>query len=146
MLLYVPLCRRHRDLMLWLIFSGAKWKLNSKLLTVAKWLNDHDEKLTLDLEKNKCMLIGNDRKLESKVALTVSIFDHNVNNVNSFKCLGIFISSDFTWKNHVEYIAGKIDQTRIGLLNRIKHLLHFSASLHFCNSLVMPLFDFADLI
>ena len=70
--------------MLWLMFSGAKWKLNNKLLTVAKWLNDHDEKLTLDLEKNKCMLIGNDRKLESKVALTVSIFDHNVNNVNSF--------------------------------------------------------------
>ena len=70
--------------MLWLMFSAAKWKLNSKLLTVAKWLNDHDEKLTLDLEKNKCMLIGNDRKLESKVALTVSIFDHNVNNVNSF--------------------------------------------------------------
>ena len=92
----------------------------------------HHQKLTLDLEKNKCMLIGNDRKLESKVALTVSIFDHNVNNVNSFKCLGIFISSDFTWKNHVEQgIAGKIDQTRIGLLNRIKHLLHFSASLLF---------------
>ena len=132
MLLYVPLCRRHRDVMLWLIFSGAKWKLNSNLLTVAKWLNDHHQKLTLDLEKNKCMLIGNDRKLESKVALTKSIFNHNVNNVNSFKCLGIFISSDFAWKNHVEQgIAGKIDQTRIGLLNRIKHLLHFSASLLF---------------
>ena len=53
------------------------------------------------------------------MALTVSIFDHNVNNVNSFKYLGISISSDFTWTNHVEYIAGKINQ-RLGLLNRIK--------------------------
>ena len=33
----------------------------------------------------------------------------NVDNVNSFKYLGIFIS-DFTWTNHVEYIAGKINQ------------------------------------
>ena len=43
------------------------------------------------------MLVGSNRKLESKMALTVSIFDHNVNNVNSFKYLGIFMSSDFTW-------------------------------------------------
>ena len=80
-------------------------------LPLGKWLNHH--KLTLNLEKTKCVLIGSNRKLESKVALTVSIFDHNVNNVNSFKHLGIFISSDFTWTKHVEYIAGKINQ-RLG--------------------------------
>ena len=66
---------------------------------MAKWLNDH--KLTLNIEKTKCMLVGSNRKLESKVDLTVSIFDNIVNNVNSFKYLGIFISSDFTWTNHV---------------------------------------------
>ena len=93
-------------------------KLNRDLLAVAQWLNNH--KLTLNLEKTKCILVGSNRKLESKMALTVSIFDHNVNNVNSFKYLGIFISSDFTWTKHVEYIAGKINQ-RLGLLNRIKH-------------------------
>ena len=60
------------------------------------------------------MLIGSNRKLESKVALTVSIFDHNVNNVNTFKYLEIFISSDYTWTNH-EYIADKINQ-RLGLI------------------------------
>ena len=90
------------------------------------------------------MLVGSNRKLESKMALTVSIFDHNVNNVNSLKYLGIFIS-DFTWTNHVEYIAGKINQ-RLGLLNRIKHLLPFSARLLFYNSLVMPLFGYVDLV
>ena len=79
------------------------------------------------------------------MALTVSIFDHNVNNVNSFKYFGIFISSDFTGTKHVEYIAGKINQ-RLGLLNRIKHLLPFSARLLFYNSLVTPLFDHADLV
>ena len=66
-------------------------ELNRDLFAVAKWLNDHN------LEKTKCMLVGSNRKLESKMALTVSIFDHNVNNVNSFKYLGIFMSSDFTW-------------------------------------------------
>ena len=53
----------------------------------------------------------------------------------------MYITSDFTLKNHVEYIAGKLIK---GLaFNRIKHLLPFSAHLH---SLVMPLFDYADLV
>ena len=44
-------------------------KLNHDLLSVAKWLNVH--KLTLNLKKTKCMLIGSNRKLESKVTLTL---------------------------------------------------------------------------
>ena len=62
-------------------------KLNNDLLGVAKWLHDH--KLTLNLDKTKCMLIGGNRKRESKVDLTVSILDHSISNVRSFKYLGI---------------------------------------------------------
>ena len=47
-------------------------KLNNDLLGVAKWLHDH--KLTLNLDKTKCMLIGSNRKRESKVDLTVFFF------------------------------------------------------------------------
>ena len=47
---------------------------------MAKWLNDH--KLTLNLEKTKCMLIGSNKKLQRKIALTVSIFDHCISNGN----------------------------------------------------------------
>ena len=105
-------------------FQELTDELNQDLLAVAKWLNEH--KLTLNLDKTKCMLIGSDRKLESNVALTVSIFDHCVDDVTCFKYLGILISSDFTWTNHVEYMAGRIHQ-RLGLLRRIKHLLSFTA-------------------
>ena len=44
------------------------------------------------------------RKIERRVALTVSIFDHYVNNVSCFKYLGILVSSDFTWTDHVDHI------------------------------------------
>ena len=93
-------------------------KLNNDLLGVAKWLHDH--KLTLNLDKPKCMLIGSNRKRDSKVALTVSILDHSISIVRSFKYLGIHISSDFTWTDHIEHLTGKINQ-RLGLLKRIKH-------------------------
>ena len=120
-------------------------KLNRDLFVrsaaVAKWLNDH--KLTLNLEKTKCMLIGINGKLESKVALTVSIFEHTVNNNNSFENRGIFILLILHGQIMLNtYIAGQINQ-RLGLLKRIKP---FSTRLLFCNSLVIPLFDYADLV
>ena len=59
--------------------------LDRDLLAIAKWLNNH--KLTLNLEKTKCMLVGSNMKLERKMAVIVSIFDHNVNNVNTSNTL-----------------------------------------------------------
>ena len=59
--------------------------LDCDLLAIAKWLNNH--KLTLNLEKTKCMLVGSNMKLERKMAVIVSIFDHNVNNVNTSNTL-----------------------------------------------------------
>ena len=61
------------------------------------------------------------------------------------KYLDIHISSDFTWTDHIEHLTGKINQ-RLGLLKRIKHLLPFRARLLFYKSLVMPLFEYADLV
>lgn len=55
--------------------------------TVAKWLNE----LTLSSEKSKCMLMGSNRQLENKVPLTVPIQDQGVDNVCSFRFLGIFM-------------------------------------------------------
>ena len=80
----------------------------------------------------------------SHLNFTVSILDHSISNVRSFKYLGIHISSDFTWTDHIEHLTGKINQ-RLGLLKRIKHLLPFRARLLFYKSLVMPLFEYADL-
>ena len=51
----------------------------------------------------------------------------------------------FTLAFYVEYMAGKINQ-RLGLLRRIKHLLAFRARILFYKSLVMPLFEYADLV
>ena len=76
------------------------------------------------------MKVNFQRKRESKVDLTVSILDHRISNVRSFKYLGIHISSDFTWTDHIEHLTGKVSQ-RLGLLKRIKHLLPFRARLLF---------------
>ena len=50
-----------------------------------------------------------------------------------------------TQSDHAEYVISKVNQ-RLGLLRRVKHLLPFTARLLFYNSLVLPIFDYGDLV
>jgi hypothetical protein len=54
-------------------------------------------------------------------------------------------NANFTWSEHIDRISAKVNQ-RLGLLRRIKHLLPFNARILFNNSLVLPIFDYADVI
>ena len=118
-------------------------KLNEDLLRVANWLREN--KLTLNLDKTKSMIIGSNRKLGNVSSLSLSIFDTDINTVSSFKYLGVMLSTNFTWTDHIEYISSKINKN-LGLLRRIKHLLPHQARLLFYNSLVLPIFDYVDLV
>ena len=118
-------------------------KLNEDLYNVALWLKAN--KLTLNISKTKSMLIGSNKKLANVSSLSLSIFDCDLDSVNKFKYLGIMLASDFTLSDHVEYFFSKVNQ-RLGLLRRIKHLLPFTARLLFYNSLVLPVFDYGDLV
>ena len=118
-------------------------ELNDDLLKVAQWL--HGNKLTLNLTKMKSMIIGSNRKLVGISSVSLSIFDTNINSVTSFKYLGVMLSSTFTWSDHVEYISSKVNKN-LGLLRRIKYYLPYNARLLFYNSLVLPIFDYADLV
>ena len=91
------------------------------------------------------MLIGSDSKLCKLNSLSVSILDNQLDSVRSFKYLGVVLSSNFTWTEHVEHVTSKVNQ-RLGLLHRIKHLLPYNARLLYYNSLVLPIFDYADLV
>ena len=71
--------------------------------------------------------------------------DKEIKQENHMKYLGISISSNMTWSEHIEIISSKINP-RPGLLIRIKHLLPRQARLLYYNSLVLPIFDYADII
>ncbi|CAB4033961.1 Hypothetical predicted protein, partial [Paramuricea clavata] len=118
-------------------------KLNEDFLRVAHWLREN--KFTLNLDKTKSMIIGSNRQLGNVSSLSLSIFDTDINTVSSFKYLGVMLSTNFTWTDHIEYISSKINKN-LGLLRRIKHLLPHRARLLFYNSLVLPIFDYVDLV
>ena len=59
--------------------------------------------------------------------------------------MGVFSSSNFTWTKHIEYVSTNQLQ-RVGRLRRIKSLLPRSARILFFNSLIVLMFDYADIV
>ena len=74
------------------------------------------------------------------------VIDHeNLDCEDSIKYLGVVIHKNLTWNEHIELLIAKLNQ-RIGLLNRIKHLLLLDVRVALYNAFIRPLFDFADTI
>ena len=63
--------------------AGLECALNADLHAIASWLNDN--KLTLNVDKTKAMLIGSDSKLRKLNSLSVFVLGNQIDSVRSFK-------------------------------------------------------------
>ena len=59
------------------------------------------------------MLIGGGRKVRAATAISVSVFDQEVEGIGHFKYLGVTLSSNFTWTEHIELICFHEDKSTL---------------------------------
>ena len=88
--------------------KGIENNLINDFVNGAKWFNGN--KLTLNLEKTKAMLIGSDKKVCKENAMLSVKIHSEINTVNTFKYLGVTLSTNMSWANHIENIASKVNQ------------------------------------
>ena len=100
-------------------------------------------RLTLNISKSMFILIGSPHKISSCNDINVAIDNSSLECTDTFKYLGVTINKTMTWGDHFEALSTKINQ-RLGLLKRIRHLLPIETWTTLYNSLVCPLFDYAD--
>ena len=91
------------------------------LLEQTKFVKIYPGLLLTSTRPNSCSVIGNDLRLRKVRSILVSVCGTEVDGVESFKYLGVVLSSNFTWSEHVQHVISKLNQ-RLGLLRRIKHL------------------------
>ena len=115
-------------------------KINEDLDSLSQWLNNN--LLTLNYEKTKFMIFAN-KKQSTNVDITIQ--NKKVSQETSFKYLGVTLSSDLTWHNHIDNMITKINQ-RLGVLRRVKEFLDLETRCVLYTSLVLPLFDYGDTI
>ena len=90
--------------------------LNTALGRIYDWC--FRNKLTINANKTKSMLIGSKQKV-CNTDLNVSIAGSSVVQVNYVKCLGVIIDESLSWGPHVEYVK-KTVSSNLGMLEKIQ--------------------------
>ena len=81
------------------------------------WLKHN--KLSLNIEKTKCMVFHTKQK--SVPIHNFSINTAPIDNVTSFKFLGIVLDCNLSWKNHIDFVTAKLSKV-IGILYKLKNV------------------------
>ena len=119
--------------------SSLRQSINADLENVSNWLELNH--LTLNIGKSKSMIIGSSQKLKN----VDTTLHPTLEPVESFKYLGVMISKSLCWDDHLHYIYTKVVK-KLSLFRRIKVFLPLQARKLFYYTMILPLFDYCDLV
>ena len=149
----MPQCLNHCKSILYaddiLLYLTAKTmvdlesEINTDLESLSHWLSNN--LLTLNNDKTKFMIFSNKKQTQSHPNVTITVQRKKIEREGSIQYLGITLSEDFSWHEHIDNLIKKVNQ-RIGVLRRIKHRLDMGTRCVLYTSLILPLFDYADTI
>ena len=118
--------------------------MNTDQERVCDWLKMNH--LTTNIKKSKFMLIGSGQRLARlSSSLVVTVGDVHLEEVQSYKYLGVMININLAWHDHIQFIKSKINK-KLGLLKRIKNYLPLHSRILFYNSYILRNFDYADIV
>ena len=118
--------------------NEIEYNLNSALGRIYDWCVRN--KLTINANKTKSMLIGSKQKVHN-TDLNVSIEGSSVVKVNYVKCLGVIIDDSLNWGPRVEYVKRTVS-SKLGMLNRIRNYVPQISLISRFVCLVTPSLDY----
>ena len=118
-----------------------KTYLNMKieLLTIMKWLDVN--KLSLSIQKTSFMVFDNIDECD-EIFLSENV---SIKECKSTKYLGLIVDHKLKFSDHIDHVKTKISK-RIGAMYRSKNLLPLKYRKMFANALMLPQFDYLDII
>ena len=116
--------------------------LKIELMTVMKWLDVN--KLSLNIGKTLFMILdGVDTFSDLSVSYGNSVL--TIKEVHSLKYLGLMIDHKLSFSDHIAHVRKKV-MKRIGAMYKSKNLLPVKYRKMFANALMLPQFDYLDII
>lgn len=126
-------------------FPNAICRVNDDLEHIRMWANSHG--IMPNPNKFQAIVIGSERRLprvnldsdQVKFNGTVIPFSKKVKN------LGVIIDPTFSWEPHINNITKKCYYS-FHSLNHLRRLLPFNVRKLVCNTLILPIVEYADTV
>ncbi|MCG7883757.1 MAG: reverse transcriptase family protein [Candidatus Thiodiazotropha endolucinida] len=120
---------------------NAAMLLNSDLETIHKWAETWLVKF--NPSKSESLLVSRKTNINRHPPLVMN--NEYINEVTHHKHLGIFLSNDGTWHEHINYITSKAWQ-RIYIVRKLKFLLDRDSLNAAYISFIRPVLEYADIV
>ena len=121
--------------------NNLEIEINAKVYRVSMWLKEN--KLSLNLDKTKLMIFHRQQKRVKKINIIIS--GTNIECVQYFDFLGIILSKNMCWTNHVLSIKKKISKV-IGILYRLRNAFPLEALKTLYKSVVLSYINYGVLL
>ena len=105
-------------------------ELSKTLEKVTEWVNNN--KLKLNVNKTKIMTFGTD--ITTNNLTVIKMDDTTLENVETYKLLGLTIDSNLTWKHHIDFIHKKLKYVYY-TINKVKNCMPLKSKLLLYNAL-----------
>ena len=115
--------------------------VTNELNKIHLWLQNN--KLSLNAEKTKCITFHTQQKHINPILYSINGVE--IENVDSFKFLCIFINNHLTWSTHIGIVANKLSKI-IGILKRLRYVYPEQVLLQIYNSLFMAHINYGLLV
>lgn len=122
-------------------FSGRREldtvnQLNEELQSVSEWLVKNS--LSVNVGKTKCMAMGTPSFVEElETRQHVSLMNTNLEWVRKYKYLGVMIDNRLNFKEHADYINGKMAK-KVNILCKLRKVLSKSGKQMLFKLILMP--------
>ena len=118
-------------------------KLQGSMDTFARWCRMNA--LTINAKKTKVMFFGSRNKVKKGKNISVNLNGETLRPVPSFKYLGFTLDPTLSFSHHVSSVVRSV-QHKISLLSKIKVYLNQDVAITIYKSMILPYFDYADVI
>ena len=117
------------------------FNIRFELLNIKKWLDLN--KLALNVDKTNFIVFDSCEYLDCIYLGTNQ--ESQINECRVVKYLGLMLDNKLSFSDHIDMIKKKVSK-RIGAMYRCKSLLPIKYRKMFANALMLPIFDYLDII
>ena len=100
-------------------------------------------KVTVNIKKTKCMTFGSNHKIKN--AEYIPILLTVLATVGTYKYLGIFLDSNVAYYTHINE-GMRMTSHKVHQLSRLKFYINKATALQVYNSMILPYFDYGDVL
>ena len=115
--------------------------LNTDLNTISSWARQW--LVAYNPSKTKSLIIS--RKTRRQIHPPLYLFDEEISEVEHHKHLGVLLSHDLRWSDHIDYTLSKA-YNRINILRKLKYTLDRRSLETIYISFIRPILEYSDVL